>query len=217
MNYDVKMVFPALADKILVRFADLGSVIRTAWLSFWWGIKGHGRFKGPTIIRTRHYGEIVIGKRSVFNSVVRTNLSGITGPNILDTRQGGKIIVGSHSGLTAPVISSRTKIEIGSYVNVGSNVRIFDHDFHSLDPSIRAVPNEDYKYVRSKPIWIGDHVFIGANTIILKGTRVGDRSIIAAGSVVFGLNIPEDSMVKGNPAIIVQRRRDVEHEEIAMG
>ena len=57
--------------------------------------------------------------------------------------------------------------------------------------------------IRSKRIVIGDDVFIGTNAIILKGTQIGDRSIIAAGSVVMGLKIPPDSMVKGNPARIV--------------
>ena len=213
MNYDVKMVLPVLVDKIINRFHCLWSIVRTAWLSFWWGIECRGAvFKGPTIVRARHAGDIVIGEKSVLNSILCTNLSGITGPNILDTRPGGKIIIGAHSGLTAPVISSRSKVEIGSYVNIGSNVRIFDHDFHSLDSALRAVAAEDHRHVRSKPIWIGDNVFIGTNAIILKGTRVGNRSIIAAGSVVSGLDIPEDSMVRGNPAVIVPRRSGGGHK-----
>lgn len=60
--------------------------------------------------------------------------------------------------------------------------------------------------VRSRSVKIGNDVFVGTNAIILKGTEVGDRSIIAAGSVVMGLKISGDSMVKGNPATIVGTR-----------
>jgi bifunctional UDP-N-acetylglucosamine pyrophosphorylase/glucosamine-1-phosphate N-acetyltransferase len=52
---------------------------------------------------------------------------------------------------------------------------------------------------------IGDDCFIGTNSILLKGTKIGARSIVAAGSVVFGLQIPPDSLVKGNPAQIIRR------------
>ena len=53
---------------------------------------------------------------------------------------------------------------------------------------------------------IGNDVFIGTNAIILKGTHIGDRSVVAAGSVVFGLEVPPDSIVKGNPAKVLSRR-----------
>ena len=87
---------------------------------------------------------------------------------------------------------------------VGGNVRIFDHDFHALEwESRRAVENREA--IRTKPVVIEDDVFIGTNVIILKGTHIGARSIVAAGSVVFGLDIPADSLVKGNPAVIIKR------------
>ena len=57
-----------------------------------------------------------------------------------------------------------------------------------------------------RDIVIGDDVFIGTNAIILKGTKIGNRSVVAAGSVVFGLDIPPDSLVRGNPAVIVKRQ-----------
>ena len=42
----------------------------------------------------------------------------------------------------------------------------------------------DQMNIKSKPISIGDNVFIGTNVLILKGVKIGDRSIIGAGSVV---------------------------------
>ena len=62
---------------------------------------------------------------------------------------------------------------------------------------------EDRRHIRSKPVVIEDDCFIGTNAIILKGTHLGARSIVAAGSVVAGLDVPADSMVKGNPAQVV--------------
>jgi cephalosporin hydroxylase len=42
------------------------------------------------------------------------------------------IEVGDDSGGSAVVLSARTRIQIGNHVRLGGNVRIFDHDFHSL-------------------------------------------------------------------------------------
>jgi maltose O-acetyltransferase len=54
---------------------------------------------------------------------------------------------------------------------------------------------------------IGDDVFVGTNAMILKGTTIGARSIIGAGAVVAGLDVPPDSVVVGNPARIVANKR----------
>jgi acetyltransferase-like isoleucine patch superfamily enzyme len=56
----------------------------------------------------------------------------------------------------------------------------------------------------SEPIVIGDDVFIGANSIVLKGVNIGDRSIIGAGSVV-SKNIPADEIWAGNPIKFIKR------------
>ena len=40
---------------------------------------------------------------------------------------------------------------------------------------------------------------------ILKGSSIGDRSIVSAGSVVCGLDVPPDSLVRGNPAVVEMR------------
>ena len=53
-----------------------------------------------------------------------------------------------------------------------------------------------------KEIHIGNNVWIGLNSIILKGTHIGDNSIVAAGSVVKGV-FPCNVIVQGNPAVIV--------------
>lgn len=52
----------------------------------------------------------------------------------------------------------------------------------------------------SKPVHICNGVFIGACTIILKGTYIGQNSIVGAGSVVPGTIIPDNQLWAGNPA-----------------
>ena len=87
---------------------------------------------------------------------------------------------------------------------VGGNVRIYDHDYHSLDFELRR-GRQDGDHVRSRPVFIGDDVFIGVNAIILKGVTIGDRAIIGAGSVV-AHSVPADEIWAGNPARRIGRR-----------
>lgn len=208
-RYGFPMVFPALFVKFDERLSFLIGRWKFRVLAWMWGVRYGtcGMFSGPTIVRNLRKGGIVLGDDVIFISRRIQSMIGCTHPTILDTRCGGKIIIGNHSGFSSVSISSRALIRIGSHVTCGANARIYDHDFHSLEHFYRWTP-EDFAHVRSSPIEIGDDVFIGANSIILKGTKVGARSIIAAGSVVFGLDIPPDSMVKGNPAAIVGGRKN---------
>lgn len=158
---------------------------------------------GTLLIQACRWGSVSIGDHVTLISRQKSNLVGITQPTTLQTLDNGRISIGTHTGMSGTVISSRTAIVIGSYVKIGGNVRIFDHDFHSLNHEHRRSPTRDALHTRSKPISIGNDVFIGANAVILKGTQIGDRSIIGAGCVAAGLNIPPDSRVTGNPATII--------------
>ena len=159
---------------------------------------------GKTYLRS--YGDgIRIGENVVFNSCQRNNLVGLTGATIIDNRFGGSISIGDSCGFSSVAISSKSVISIGARVMVGGNARIFDHDFHSVDSSIRGTC-EDSTSARTKPVIIEDDCFIGTNVIILKGTHLGARTIVAAGSVVSGLDAPPDSLIRGNPARVVQTR-----------
>lgn len=84
-------------------------------------------------------------------------------------------------------IVSMCHIKIGENVWFGPNVFIYDHD-HKFDENGKK---EGYKLGE---VIIGNNVWIGAGAIILRGTKIGDNSIIGAGCVVKG-EIPNNSLV----------------------
>ena len=92
------------------------------------------------------------------------------------------------------IITAHKRITIGSDVEFGPNVLVFDHDhlFHKDGYKAREFISEE--------IIIGNNVWIGAGTIILRGTYIGDNSIIAAGSLVKGSI--------GEQLLFLQKRKD---------
>jgi len=85
------------------------------------------------------------------------------------------------------------RITIGKKCAISWDVSIMDSDFHSIDGQLM-----------SQPVEIGDHVWIGSRVTILKGVKVGDGSVIAAGAVVTS-DVPEKSLVGGVPAKILKK------------
>ena len=83
-------------------------------------------------------------------------------------------------------------IEIGSDCLFGPGVIIRDCDGHTINGRCDA-----------KPVVIGNHVWLGENSMILKGVSIGDGSVVAAGSVVTK-NVPENTIVAGNPAKVIK-------------
>lgn len=95
-------------------------------------------------------------------------------------------------------------IEIGKNVRITRGVVILTHgaDWHVL----RNVYKDPFVCGSAGKVVVGDNVFIGVNSIILKGVTIGSNSIIGAGSVVTK-SIPSLSVAAGNPA---QVRMDLE-------
>ena len=94
-------------------------------------------------------------------------------------------------------ITSASTVCIGSNVLLGSGVRIFDTDFHQISANDRKKGILDC--IKTAPVKIEDNVFIGTDTIILKGVTIGPNSVIGAGSVVT-TNVPSNEIWAGNPA-----------------
>jgi len=142
---------------------------------------------------------ICIGDNVRINSRFGSNLVGITNPAVFQCLENGTITIGDNCGLSAVVLSTRSSITIGNRVKIGGNVRVFDHNYHSLSYENRRDPVLDQKGCRTAPVQIGNDVFIGTNAMVLKGVTVGDRAVIGAESVVVS-NVPEGEVWAGNPA-----------------
>ena len=80
-------------------------------------------------------------------------------------------------------ISVAKEITIGNHCMISPDCVIMDSDDHPISPSKRLL-NLPVDPSTVKPVKIGNNVWIGAQSIILKGVTIGDNSIIAANSVV---------------------------------
>ena len=98
-------------------------------------------------------------------------------------RKNGKCEIGKNVSLNSGnVIACHERIIIGNDVQFGPNVLIYDHDHDfRADGGLSAM-----KYVTA-PVEIGNNVWIGANCVILRGTKIGDNCVVAAGSVLKGV------------------------------
>ncbi len=161
------------------------------------------RCDGVPIIRVVRRGALTFGKECRVKSRLRSNLVGRTCPAIFECKDGGQIIFGDNSGCSFSVISSRCRITIGNHVNIGGNVRIFDHDFHSLNFKTRR-GGEKNRDIEAAPVKIGNDVFIGTNAVVLKGVTIGDRAVVGAGAIV-ARDVPSDEVWAGNPARFVKK------------
>jgi acetyltransferase-like isoleucine patch superfamily enzyme len=110
----------------------------------------------------------------------------------------GSISLGNYI-LISPGTSIRSaeSIDIGDSTMIASDVVITDSDWHGI------YDRTDY-VATPKPVKIHKNVWIGERSIILKGTQIGENSIIGAGSVVHG-DIPPNSIYAGNPAKEVKK------------
>ena len=111
-------------------------------------------------------------------------------------------------------IWSADSIQIGNRVFISHNVNIHDTNSHSIDPLSRyqhflAIMSSGHPQIndfdiQSKSICIQDDVWIGFNSTVLKGVKIGRGSIVAACSVVTK-DVPNFVIVAGNPAQIVKQ------------
>lgn len=149
-------------------------------------IKSGLRIKGigPKII---FHGKLVAGRNLILRS--------ITVPIEISGDNNAEIIIGDDVFINSGVIiAAKKKISIGNDTIIGDQVMIYDTDWHGID-------NEE---IMSYPVEIGNHVWIGARAIILKGVKIGDNSIVGAGSVVTK-NVDDNTIVAGNPAKYIRK------------
>lgn len=174
---------------------------------FWWTcyytiicrLKGIGigkkvLFYGKTYFFKEPGSSIIINDRCLFNSNFKYNLLGINRSCIVSTLSTeAKIIIGKNCAFSGATISAHKYIEIGRDLKCGANVVIIDSDWHP----------EDYRSGNDSPVLIGNNVWLGMNTVILKGVTIGDNALIGANSVVTR-DIPANVIAAGNPCKIIK-------------
>jgi len=115
---------------------------------------------------------------------------------------GGDIIIFKNGNLTlgSGFCNSNVKIRCKNSITIGYNVAI-SHDVTIMDSDAHGI---DYNgYEMTKPVVIGDNVWIGTRATILKGVNIRNGAVVAAGAVVTK-DIPENCIVAGVPAKIIK-------------
>jgi acetyltransferase-like isoleucine patch superfamily enzyme len=94
-------------------------------------------------------------------------------------------------------------ISIGRNCNLSGDITIMDSNAHDTDPAARSA-RKPPRPEDIRPVIIRDDVWIGRQCIIFPGVKVGEGSVISAGSVV-RTHVPPYSVVAGNPARVMFR------------
>ena len=149
------------------------------------------RGRGSKIYRsvrmdTPPYRQFALGKGSVVESYSCIN-------NAV-----GDVIIGDHTriGLHNTIIGP---VSVGNNVNLaqGITVTALNHNFGDATKRI------DEQGVSTKPVVIGNDVWIGANVVVLPGVTIGSHCVVAAGAVVTK-DVPDHTLVAGVPAKVIK-------------
>lgn len=150
---------------------------------------------------------VLIGERSwVYSSYAFIHFASRREPGVLIGRDTG-VYDGSFFEL-----GPRGSVTIGDYCSVvgaiivsNADVRIGDHTFIAhrvvIADSPDAIPSPT---TEAESIEIGENVWIGAHSVLLGGAKIGEGSIVGAGTIV-DFDVPPYCIVAGNPARVVRR------------
>jgi acetyltransferase-like isoleucine patch superfamily enzyme len=155
------------------------------------------------------------------NNAVSIGKNSMIGGKIVFESTEGQVLIGENTFINGgSTLISRSEICIGSNVTIAWGCTIYDHNSHSLNYLDRRgdvanqivahksggsiVKNKDWSTVSSSKIIIGDDVWIGFGSIILKGVTIGEGSIVGAGSVVRE-SVEPWTVVAGNPAVEIKK------------
>ncbi len=135
---------------------------------------------------TPPYRRFWLGRHSVIESFCCINNA------VGDVIIGDCTRIGIHNTIIGPVC-------IGNHVNLaqGITVTALNHNYEDATKRI------DEQGISTKPVVIGDDVWIGANAVILPGVTIGSHCVVAAGAVVTK-DVPDNCVVGGVPAKVIK-------------
>lgn len=162
---------------------------------------GNLSFSTKLDLRTKIYFSKGANIKTGVNVYLRSNSKGYHcgmpfGTSLLADRKGANIEIGSNSRINGTYIHAQAGIYIGENCVIAAGTNIIDSNGHEMY-SVNRTKGRD----KADPIIIGNNVWIGLNSVILKGTIIGDNSVVSAGSVVKG-HFPPNTLIQGNPAEI---------------
>lgn len=152
--------------------------------------RGRGSKIYPSVrMDTPPYRSFRLGRHSVIESYCCINNA------VGDVTIGDYSRIGIHCTVIGPVC-------IGHHVNLaqGITVTALNHNFNDTNRRI------DEQGITTKPVVIGDDVWIGANAVILPGVSIGSHAVIAAGAVVTS-DVEDYTVVGGVPAKVIKKLR----------
>ena len=137
-----------------------------------------------------HFGSNILLQFSRGATVNLGKHLGIRNDVTLSVRKGAILSIGDKVFINKSCIFvAHNLISIGARTKFGPNVSIFDHDYDYKVPG--GVSSNVFK---TDSVEIGEDCWIGTGAIILKGTKIGNRCVIAAGTVVKG-KYPDNSLI----------------------
>lgn len=189
--YSLYTKYFSLVSRAIVILSSARCKIKMRLLGIKYG--SNTLFRGNAIIWKSPNGKIEIGNNAVFNSSSRFNFRGINHECILQTKGPGIIQIGDNCGFSGVSIVSSKSVLIGNDVLCGTNVIIGDRNDHE----------DRYPQFIPENVIIGNNVWIGMNSVVLKGVHIGDNVIIGANSVVTK-DIPSNSIAVGVPCKVIK-------------
>jgi acetyltransferase-like isoleucine patch superfamily enzyme len=197
------MTFDTILNKLQGLHFRLSTVLARALLAMQ-VTGGQGvRCLGLPIVRQPGSRQIALGRDVVLISRSSGTALGVAHPVVLRClTPTARISIGDDCGLSGTTICAAVEVRVGARCLFGANVAVFDTDFHNHAPANRRYATPDWPAI-SRPVVIGDDVFIGTRAIVQKGVTIGDGAIIAAGSVVTK-DVPPATIVAGNPARVIK-------------
>ena len=156
---------------------------------------------GIPIFDLRKNSKLVLGKNITLRSRNRGYHINLNTKVKIFTDPNAKIYIGDNTRIYGSCIHASKSIKIGKNCLIAGNVNIIDRNGHDLlmdNPKLRI-----NTYGHAKDIVIGDNVWIGANSIITPGTRIGSGSVIMANSLVSG-TYDRKSLIGGVPSKLLK-------------